>query len=122
MLIVDSPLFFTLSVEPWFLFVSIPYLSGGTESEGEIRHGDWLEIMEFSDFSVDFVTGDIAGEIRLGYLHRNGQTVSVSGGSISGNMNELVKNMQFSAESRQYDCAMIPAVTRLNGATVTGAV
>ena len=104
-------------------FIAENYVvSGGTESEGEIRHGDWLEIMEFSDFSVDFVTGDIAGEIRLGYLHRDGRTVSVSGGSISGNMNELVKNMQFSAESRQYDCAMIPAVTRLNGATVTGAV
>ena len=68
------------------------------------------------------MTGDIAGEIRLGYLHRDGRTTPVSGGSISGNMNELVKQMQFSAESRQYDSLKLPAVTRLNGATVTGAV
>ena len=68
------------------------------------------------------MTGDIAGEIRLGYLHQGGRTVSVSGGSVSGNMKELAGSMIFSAESRQYDCMRIPAVTRLNGATVTGAV
>ena len=30
--------------------------------------------------------------------------------------------MRFSAESRQYDTLLIPALTRLNGVTVTGAV
>ena len=97
-------------------------VTGGSQSAADIRQGDYLEIVEFSDFSVDYVTGDIAGEIRLAYLHRDGRTVSVSGGSISGNMNELVRKMEFSAESRQYDNMLIPAVTRLNGATVTGAV
>ncbi len=97
-------------------------VSGGTETAEEVRRGDYLEVVEFSDFQVDDVTGDIAGEIRLGYLHRDGKTIAISGGSVSGNMNELVKSMQFSAESRQYDNMRIPAVTRLNGATVTGAV
>ena len=97
-------------------------VSGGTETAEEVRGGDYLEVVEFSDFQVDTVTGDIAGEIRLGYLHQDGKTVAVSGGSVSGNMNELVKGMQFSASSRQYDTMRIPEVTRLNGATVTGAV
>ena len=97
-------------------------IEGGKASAEEIRRGDYLEIVEFSDFQVDAVTGDIAGEIRLGYLHRGNETVSVSGGSVSGNMSELIPKMAFSAESRQYDCMRIPAVTRLNGATVTGAV
>ena len=97
-------------------------VDGGTETAEEIRKGDYLEVVEFSDFQVDDVTGDIAGEIRLAYLHQGGKTVSVSGGSVSGSMSELVKGMQFSAESRQYNCLRIPAVTRLNGATVTGAV
>jgi PmbA protein len=78
--------------------------------------------VEFSDFQVDDVTGDIAGEIRLAYLHKDGKTVPVCGGSVSGSMNELMKEMRFSAESRQYDTLLIPALTRLNGATVTGAV
>ena len=96
-------------------------VTGGTESAAAIRTGDYLEIVEFSDFQVDEITGDIAGEIRLGYLHRGGETVSVSGGSVSGSIMELMKDMRFSAESRQYDNLLIPAVTRLNGATVTGA-
>ena len=97
-------------------------MEGGTASAAEIRLGDYLEIVEFSDFQVDPVTGDIAGEIRLGYLHQGDRTISVSGGSVSGSMSDLVKTMIFSAESRQYDSMRIPAVTRLNGATVTGAV
>ncbi len=97
-------------------------VTGGKETAAEIRGGDYLEVVEFSDFQVDDVTGDIAGEIRLGYLHQGGKTVAVSGGSVSGNMNELVKQMRFSTESRQFDTLRIPAVTRLNGATVTGAV
>lgn len=97
-------------------------VSGGSISMEELHHGDWLEVVEFSDFQVDDVTGDIAGEIRLAYLHRDGKTVPVSGGSVSGNMNELMKGMQFSKERRQYDTLLIPAVTRLNGVTITGAV
>ena len=96
-------------------------VSGGTESAEELRTGDYLEVVEFSDFQVDEITGDIAGEIRLAYLHRDGKVTPVSGGSVSGSMTELAKTMRFSAESRQYNCHLIPAVTRLQGVTVTGA-
>ena len=96
-------------------------VSGGNESEAEIRTGDYLEVMDFSDFSVDEITGDIAGEIRLAYLHQGGRIIPVSGGSVSGNMTELVKTMRFSKETRQYNNHLIPAVTRLQGVTVTGA-
>ena len=97
-------------------------VSGGSASAQELREDSWLEVVEFSDFQVDDITGDIAGEIRLGYLHRDGQTVCVSGGSVSGSMGDLVKGMRFSKERRQYNTLRIPALTRLNGVTVTGAV
>ena len=96
-------------------------VSGGTESESDLRSGDYLEVVEFSDFQCDPVTGDIAGEIRLGYLHQGGRVTPVSGGSVSGSMAEMAKNFRFSKELRQYDCLLIPSVTRLPGATVTGA-
>lgn len=96
-------------------------VSGGTESAANLRAGDFLEVVEFSDFQVDEITGDIAGEIRLAYLHRDGKVTPVSGGSVSGSMAELAKTMRFSKESRQYNCHLIPAVTRLQGVTVTGA-
>ena len=95
-------------------------VSGGTKSESELRQGNYLEIVEFSDFQVDPMTGDIFGEIRLGYLH-DGETVTpVSGGSISGNMHDFVKEMYLSAERVQFDDFLLPAVTKLCGVTVTG--
>ena len=96
-------------------------VSGGEESGEELRTGDYLEVIEFSDFQVDEITGDIAGEIRLAYLHQGSSVIPVSGGSVSGNMQELAKTMRFSSEKRQYNCHLIPAVTRLSGVTVTGA-
>ena len=96
-------------------------VKGGALSERELRQGDVLEIVEFSDFQVHPVTGDIAGEIRLGYLRRDGKTTVVTGGSVSGTMSAFVGTMRFSAETRQYNNFRIPAVTLLKGVTVTGA-
>lgn len=95
-------------------------VSGGNESEAEIRTGDYLEVMDFSDFSVDEITGDIAGEIRLAYLHQGDKVIPVSGGSVSGSMAEFVKTMRFSKETRQYNNHLIPSVTRLKNVTITG--
>ena len=94
---------------------------GGSHTAQELRSGNYLEIVEFSDFQVDAITGDIAGEIRLGYLHENGKTTVVTGGSVSGNMKELGRNMFMSKEQKQYDCFLIPAVTKLSGVSITGA-
>ena len=91
---------------------------GGTETEEELRSGNWLEVVEFSDFQVDPMTGDIAGEIRLAYWHDGETTTIVSGGSVSGNMRETP--LRFSAETRQYDTFLIPALTRLETMHVTG--
>ena len=96
-------------------------VSGGKESASDLRSGDYLEVVEFSDFQTDAITGDIAGEIRLGYLHQGGKVTPVSGGSVSGNVRELLSGFRFSKETRQYDSLLIPAVTRIQGVTVTGA-
>ena len=96
-------------------------VTGGTAAEEEIRGGRYLEAVEFSDFQVDEVTGDIFGEIRLGYLHDGDEVKIVTGGSISGSMFDFMKDLHASAKQRQYDNMEIPALTRLTGVTVTGA-
>ena len=96
-------------------------VTGGTLSADELRRGAFLEVVEFSDFQVSPLNGDIAGEIRLAYWHDGkGNVTAVSGGSVSGSLTDLLTAMRFSKESRQYNNERIPAVTRLNGATVTG--
>ena len=94
---------------------------GGTRSEEELRAGQYLEAVEFSDFQVDPLTGDIFGEIRLAYWHDGEKVTPVTGGSLSGTMNDFVKEMYLSAGTTQYDSMRIPALTRLAGVTVTGA-
>ena len=96
-------------------------ITGGTKSAEEIRSGDYLEVVEFSDFQVDAMGGDIAGEIRLGYLHQGGKVTVVTGGSVSGTMLKAGSSMEFSAETVQYDTKKIPAVTKLHSLSVTGA-
>ena len=95
-------------------------VSGGSASEEELRQGPYLEVVEFSDFQVDSMTGDLFGEIRLAYWH-DGETVRpVSGGSLSGSMPELVADMRFTRDCVQHNNWRIPAATRLKGVTVTG--
>ena len=96
--------------------------SGGSKTEEEIRQGAYLEAVAFSDFQVDSMTGDIFGEIRLGYLHDgNGNVKIVSGGSLSGSMADFVKTLALSKAQVQYDNRVIPALTRLKDVTLAGA-
>ena len=96
-------------------------VSGGTKTEEELRTGPYLEAVEFSDFQVDSMTGDIFGEIRLGYWHDGDTVIPVSGGSVSGSMMDFVKEFYMSVEQAQYDSMRIPALTLLKNVTVTGA-
>lgn len=96
-------------------------ISGGSRSEAELRSGKYLEIVEFSDFQVDSMSGDIFGEIRLGYYHDGENVKIITGGSVSGNMEQFIKNMHFSKELVQYNNVKIPAVTKLADVTITGA-
>ena len=97
-------------------------VEGGAETEAEVRRGDYLEVVEYSAFHVDSMGGDIAGEIRLGYLHQNGTVRIVSGGSVSGQMADVIPTMTFSSETEQYDNFVIPRVTRLKNLRITGIV
>ncbi len=97
-------------------------VSGGTATEAELRTGDTLELVEFSDFQVDPVGGDLMGEIRLGYWHHDGKTEIITGGSVSGQMQDVIPTMRCSKETEQYNTIVIPKFTRLNGLTITGIV
>jgi len=110
-----------LGVEDSFLVGNME-VEGGTKSAEELREGSYIELLEFSDFQVDATSGDVAGEIRLGYLHgADGSVKIVTGGSVSGNMKHLAKEMEFSKERTQYNSALIPSLTRLKGVSITGA-
>ena len=95
-------------------------VDGGEKSAADLITGDYLEIVEFSDFQVDAMTGDIFGEIRLAYYHDGDTITPVSGGSVSGDLKEALKEMYMSVNTRRYNNVEIPSVTRLEKVTVTG--
>ena len=96
-------------------------VSGGSCSAEELRSGLCLEAVDFSDFQVDPITGDIAGEIRLAYLRKDGKVTPVSGGSVSGNMRDFIRDMRMYRETEQQDSLLLPALTRLSGVHIAGA-
>ena len=108
-----------LNLEDSFI-VSNFEVSGGTHTEDELRSGNYLEAVEFSDFQTDSLTGDFYGEIRLAYVHDHGTVTPVSGGSVSGNLNELVQDMKMSSTLRQIGNARIPEYIRLENCTISG--
>ncbi len=82
-------------------------VEGGGKTAAELRTGKYLEVVEFSDFQVDTASGDIAGEIRLGYLHDGDSVSVVEGGSVSGTLRELGGALRFSSEQKQYNNYLI---------------
>ena len=95
-------------------------VDAGTVSKAEIRNRDYLEIVEFSGLEISEMTGDIFGEIRLGYLHEGDHVTVVKGGSISGNIQDQFKDMLFSEELTQYNNVRIPSLTCLFHVTIAG--
>lgn len=85
---------------------------GGSKTINEMRSEPHLEIAAFSDFQLNALTGEFAGEIRLGWYFDGTNRTTVSGGSISGHLNLSQNNMYLSKELQQ--CMTAEVFTPLN--------
>lgn len=56
-------------------------------------------LTRFSTFSPNSMTGAFSGEIRSGYFYKNGKFYPVKGGSVTGSIQEVFKNILFSKET-----------------------
>lgn len=77
-------------------------LKCGNTSFEEMCNTPHLRIVNFSDFQMDNFTGQFGGEFRLAYYFDGNTTIPVTNGSISGNINDLVKTMLLSKESQSF--------------------
>jgi predicted Zn-dependent protease len=93
----------------------------GTRGAEEMRREPYLEVVSFSDFQCDPLTGDFGGEIRLAYLGNGKEAVPVTGGSISGNLRRVQEGMTLSAELASRDNFRGPRTLGLRGVAVTPA-
>ena len=95
-------------------------VKGGTRSVEELKKDPYLEIIQFSSFMMNPLTGDFGGEIRLAYWF-DGETVTpVTGGSITCNMNDMLNHMHFSEKRRMINNCIVPQIIQIPGVNVAG--
>lgn len=95
-------------------------VDGGSKTIEEMKDGAYLELKVFSDFQMDPLTGDFAGEIRLGWYNDGDKIVPVTGGSISGNINEVHKEMFLSKELQKINNFYGPSFIKLINVNIAG--
>lgn len=95
-------------------------IQGGHKSLDEFKQEPYLELIAFSDFQMNPLTGDFGGEIRLGYYFDGTTSMPVTGGSISGNIKEVQKNMYLSKELQKNNGFYGPKTIKLTNVSVSG--
>jgi len=95
-------------------------VEGGSHPISELQKEPHLETVAFSDFTVDDMTGDFCGEIRLAWYYDGTKRVPVTGGSIVGNINELHHQLYLSKEIQRENNFMGPRAVKLMSVTVSG--
>ncbi|OAA30084.1 hypothetical protein AT15_00800 [Kosmotoga arenicorallina S304] len=92
----------------------------GRDSLDELREGPHLEIALFSAFNVDSITGDFGGEIRLGWYFDGKERYPITGGSISGNINQVQRDLLLSKEVQKSKRYSGPKAVKLFNVSVSG--
>ncbi|HKL79910.1 MAG TPA: metallopeptidase TldD-related protein, partial [Mobilitalea sp.] len=108
-----------LEVEPTGSISNI-VVKGGSRTFSELKKEPHLEAAAFSDFSVDNLSGDFCGEIRLAWYFDGEKTIPVTGGSVSGNINELQNELYLSKELQKDNNFEGPKAVKLSNVTIAG--
>ena len=98
-------------------------LPAGTHSFASLLEGQGplYHIVAFSAMSPDPLTGDFVGEIRLGYELNKGQVRPIRGGSIGGNLFDVLVAARWSRETAFLGDYAGPRAVRFPQVTVAGA-
>ena len=95
-------------------------IEGGRESIEDMKSEPYLELVSFSDFQMDELTGDFGGEIRLGWYFDGKDTIPVTGGSISGNIKDVEKEIYLSEEMQKINNFVGPKTIQLTNVSIAG--
>jgi predicted Zn-dependent protease len=89
-----------LSVPATGMVSNIEVTAGATREE-HLRGNNYFEIVAFSWFNPNALSGDFAAEIRLGYHWLNGKKTPFRGGTFTGNVFKNLLNVRLSKEITQ---------------------
>ncbi len=92
----------------------------GSMLSSDYEEHPYLEAVVFSDFTVDRITGDFGGEIRLAYYYDGNTRTPVSGGSITGNIIDVIDTFRMSAHAVTEGSYCGPDFLYIPGVRITG--
>jgi predicted Zn-dependent protease len=109
-----------LRIEPTGPITNVELPAGETAEADLLRDGASLQVVSFSWFNPDALTGDFATEIRLGYERRRGKERPVKGGAVQGNLFDAFRRATFSRETAWVGAYHGPRSIRCERITVGG--
>ncbi len=95
-------------------------ISAGSKTEKELKSGPYLEIISFSNFQMDNMTGNFGGEFRLGIYFDGEKEIPVKLGAISGNVETVKKEMYFSKEIISNGRYLAPKFMKFKDVSIAG--
>ncbi|AIO18091.1 peptidase PmbA [Candidatus Izimaplasma bacterium HR1] len=95
-------------------------VASGSYTEKELKTGPYLELLKFSDFQSDAMTGNFGGEFRLGIYFDGEKKTPVTLGSISANIKEVQKNMYLSKELIKDNSFIGPKLIKFDNIDIAG--
>lgn len=110
-------------------YLKIPYtgpltnfvISPGNRDLNEIMDEENIVLLlRFSAFSPKEITGDFSSEIRLGYINKNGKRIPIKGGSVSGNIRNLIDTLELSSNVVKKGSYMGPDAIVLDNVDISG--
>lgn len=92
----------------------------GTKNISDMKKEQYVELVAFSDFQLDSVTGNFGGEIRLGWYFDGKDIIAITGGSLSGNINNIQSNIFLSKELQNSDGFIGPKAIEIFDVSIAG--
>jgi predicted Zn-dependent protease len=90
-------------------------VAAGKTKAQDLLAEPYVEVVMFSWFNPDPISGDFASEIRLGYLVENGKATPFKGGQLIGNLIDGLADVRWSAETGFFGSYLGPHTARFNG-------
>jgi len=95
-------------------------VNAGSYTEKELKVAPYLEILKFSAFQSDVMTGHFGGEFRLGIYNDGTKEIPVTLGSIAANIKEVQDKMYLSKELVQDNNFVGPKLIKFDNIRIAG--
>jgi PmbA protein len=92
----------------------------GSSPAANLLSEPYVEIIQFSWFNPDPITGNFATEIRLGYVVENGVRKPFRGGQLIGNVLDALADVRWSTETEMCGSYLGPHTARFHDLKIVG--